>query len=66
MAFTCYAQTFGLKAGLNLSKIKSRFALSTLSITTNVNPGFHIGPTAEIPIYRIFFRDRVAFFHKRI
>ncbi len=58
MATASYAQTFGVKAGLNLSN---------MSITnddgwtdfddTKMNPGFHLGGIVEFPISEMFSFD---------
>ncbi len=45
------SQTFGIKGGLNLSNMKISDDNSSRRFKTN--PGFHIGPTAEIPISEI-------------
>ena len=47
-----FAQTFGVKAGLNLSNLVLKHNDETL--TNSMKPGFHIGPTAEIPINEMF------------
>ena len=43
------SQTFGLKAGLNLSSMNIKYSISD-DKNLKINPGFHFGPTLEIPI----------------
>ncbi len=43
-----FAQTFGIKAGLNLSNVVSREDAADFS----AEPGFHAGVTAEFPVNR--------------
>ena len=45
-----FSQNLGVKAGLNLSTIHSKNRNSNIKL----NPGFHIGVTAELPIDEIF------------
>lgn len=45
-----FAQTFGIKAGLNLSNMLMKDNDQTYSDDFKMNPGFHFGATAEIPI----------------
>ena len=45
-----FAQTFGVKAGLNLSNQISKSNNYTFSDDYKMNPGFHIGATAEFTI----------------
>ncbi len=49
-----FAQTFGIKAGLNLSNSRIKDDDDTLSDDFIMNPGFHIGPTVEFPINELF------------
>lgn len=44
------AQTFGLKAGLNLSNMLEKDDDDTYSNDYKMNPGFHIGGIVDIPI----------------
>ena len=44
------AQTFGLKAGLNLSNMLEKDDDDTYSNDYKMNPGFHIGGTVDVPI----------------
>lgn len=44
-----FAQTFGIKGGLNLSTVLIKNDDETLSDDFKMNPGFHIGATAEFP-----------------
>ena len=44
------AQTFGLKAGLNLSNMLEKDNDDTYSNDYKMNPGFHIGGSFDIPI----------------
>jgi len=44
------AQTFGLKAGLNLSNMLEKDDDDTYSNDYKMNPGFHIGATVDVPI----------------
>ena len=47
-----YAQIFGVKAGLNLSNFLIKN--DNFHNDTKMNPGFHFGPTIEIPIDEMF------------
>ncbi len=49
-----FAQTFGIKAGLNLSNFRIKDDDDTLSDDFKMNSGFHIGPTVEFPINELF------------
>ena len=42
-----YAQVFGVKAGMNLSKIMAMDDEDNYSDEYKMNPGFHVGPTVE-------------------
>lgn len=44
------AQTFGVKAGLNLSNMLEKYDDETYSDDYKMNPGFHIAGTVDIPI----------------
>ncbi len=48
------AQTFGVKGGLNLANMVLKADSKTLSEDLKMNPGFHLGATAEFPINDIF------------
>lgn len=50
MATESSAQIFGVKAGLNLSNILEKDDDDTYSEDYKMNPGFHVGATAEFPI----------------
>lgn len=50
MATESFAQKFGVKAGLNLSNMLAKDDHETNSDQFKMTPGFHIGPTLEIPI----------------
>lgn len=54
MATESYAQTFGVKAGLNLSNMLAKDDDDTYSDDYKMNPGFNIGATAEFPITEMF------------
>lgn len=45
-----FAQTFGVKAGMNFSNMLMKDDDGTYSNNYDMRPGFHVGPTAEIPI----------------
>lgn len=45
-----FSQTFGVKAGLNLTNLN----VEDNDFDTKLNPGFHIGPMIDIPINEIF------------
>ncbi|MFA6618776.1 MAG: porin family protein [Candidatus Neomarinimicrobiota bacterium] len=47
MVTASYAQTFGIKAGLNLSNMVQKDDTFNYSENYQMNPGFHVGPTAE-------------------
>lgn len=59
-ASSSFAQTFGLKAGFNLSNIDSKSMNASdgnsgpYSYEFKLNPGFHIGATAEFPVAKSF------------
>lgn len=48
------AQTFGIKAGLNLSTLLAKDNDDTYTDNYKLRPGFHIGATAELPMNEIF------------
>jgi hypothetical protein len=48
------AQTFGVKGGLNLTNMVVKADSKTLSEDFKMNPGFHLGATAEFPINDMF------------
>ncbi|MDY0099156.1 MAG: porin family protein [Bacteroidales bacterium] len=45
-----FAQTYGVKAGLNFSNMLMKDDDHTYSDDYEMKPGFHLGPVAEIPI----------------
>jgi hypothetical protein len=45
-----FAQSFGIKAGLNLSNLLVKDDYDTYSDDFKMNPGFHFGPTIEFPM----------------
>jgi outer membrane immunogenic protein len=45
-----FSQTFGLKAGFNLSNV----TFKSNAADFNVEPGFHAGVTADFPVNRVF------------
>jgi outer membrane protein W len=49
-----FAQTFGVKAGLNLSNMIVKDDDDTYSDDFKLNPGFHAGLTADFPITEMF------------
>ncbi len=49
-----FAQTFGIKVGLNLSNMIMKDDDETYSEEFKMKPGFHFGPTIEIPISELF------------
>ena len=54
MTAESFAQSFGVKAGLNLSTMLSKNDKRTFSDDFKMKPGFHIGVTAEFPIDEMF------------
>lgn len=56
-----FAQTFRIKAGLNLSKMLDENDYNTYSDDYNMKPGFLVGATAEIPLNRVFFIETGMF-----
>ncbi|MEQ8547142.1 MAG: porin family protein [Cyclobacteriaceae bacterium] len=54
MTTESYAQTFGVKAGLNLSNLLVEDDNETYSDDYEMNPGFHVGATAEFRITQLF------------
>jgi hypothetical protein len=59
-ASASFAQTFGLKAGFNLSNLDSKSNhgndgnYDSLTYDLNLNPGFHVGATAEFQVAKSF------------
>ena len=45
-----YAQSFGFKGGLNLSKMLIADDDETYSDEFDIQPGFHVGPIVELPV----------------
>ncbi len=56
MTTELFAQNFGVKAGLNLSNMLVKDDNDTYSDDFKMNPGFHVGATAEFP-----FSDMLSF-----
>lgn len=54
MSCLLYAQTFGVKAGLNLSKMMMKDDDNNYSDEFKSNLGFHFGPTVSFPITEAF------------
>jgi hypothetical protein len=54
MGTESFAQTFGVRAGLNLSDMYVMLDDVTYSDDSKMYPGFHIGPTMELPINEMF------------
>jgi len=54
MAKKSFAQTFGVKAGLNLSNIVMKDNADRYDDDFKMKPGFHLGVTAEFPINETF------------
>jgi hypothetical protein len=54
MATKSFAQTFGVKTGLNLSNMLIKDDYGTDSEDYKMNTGFHFGPTLEFPINEMF------------
>ncbi len=60
-----FSQTFGLKAGLNLSNMLDKDNDETYSKDYKMKPGFQIGPTAEFKINEKFsFQTGILFSSK--
>jgi hypothetical protein len=49
-----FSQTFGVKAGLNLSNIVMKDNTDRYDDDFNMKPGFHLGGTVEFPINKTF------------
>ena len=49
-----FAQKVGIKAGLNLSTIDLKSTYITKAENYKIIPGFHLGPTFEIPFSNVF------------
>lgn len=49
-----FAQNFGIKGGLNLSNMLMKDDNKTYSDDYKMNPGFHVGPTAEFQLTEMF------------
>lgn len=47
LSFLTYAQTFGVRGGLNLANMTAKDDDDTYSDEFEMNPGFHIGGTVE-------------------
>lgn len=56
------AQTIGVKAGLNMSNMLMKDNNGTSSDDFKMNPGFHIGPTAEFPLNDMFSVETALLF----
>jgi opacity protein-like surface antigen len=54
MASESFAQTFGLKGGLNLANMLIKNDDKTYSDDFKTKPGFHLGVTAEFPATEMF------------
>jgi hypothetical protein len=54
MASESFAQSFGLKAGLNLANMLFKDDDETYSGDLKMSPGFHLGATAEFPATEMF------------
>jgi len=54
LASSSFAQSFGIKAGLNLSNMVMKDDDDTYSDDYKMLPGFHLGVVAEIPFSDIF------------
>ena len=54
MTAESFAQSFGVKAGLNLSNMLMKDDDNTYSDDYKMNPGFHFGPTIQFPITEMF------------
>jgi hypothetical protein len=54
MADASFAQTFGVKAGLNLSNILIKDDNETYSDDLKIKPGFHVGTTTEFNLTEMF------------
>lgn len=54
MTTEIFAQNIGVKGGLNLSTMLMKDNDDTYSDDYKMNPGFHIGVTAEFPLTEIF------------
>ena len=50
MTTELFAQNIGVKAGLNLSNMLAKDNVGTYSDDFKMNPGFHVGVTAEFPL----------------
>ncbi|MGF1638120.1 MAG: porin family protein [Cyclobacteriaceae bacterium] len=53
MTTNVFAQTYGVRAGLNLSNVLYKLG-DVEDSRYNMNPGFHVGATVDIPISGIF------------
>jgi hypothetical protein len=54
LASSTFAQSFGIKAGLNLSNMTMKDDEDTYSDDYKMLPGFHVGVVAEIPFSDMF------------
>jgi hypothetical protein len=54
MATESFGQTFGIRGGLNLSTQLVKDDNNTFSDNFKMNPGFHVGLTAEFPVTEMF------------
>jgi hypothetical protein len=50
MVLPAFAQTFSLRAGLNLSNMLMKDDVETYSEENKMNPGFHLGGLVEFPL----------------
>lgn len=54
MGTKSFCQTFGLKAGLNLSNMLTKDNEGISNENLKMNPGFHVGATVEFPLAEMF------------
>lgn len=62
MATESFAQTFGVKAGLNLSNILMKDDDETYSTDFKMQPGFNVGGTVEFPLNEMFSFETALLF----
>jgi len=55
MSIPSFAQTFSIRAGMNLSNMLMKDDDDTYSDEFQMNPGFHFGGTVEVPINEALF-----------
>lgn len=65
LAWSAYGQSFGIRAGLNMSKFEVKDNDDTYSDDFSFMPGFHVGILGEIPVAGVLSIEGAALFSTR-